>query len=174
MSNRYVGSIGVLALLWASTTHVDAAAKEQRQIAWKGLAAVVGHRVKIVMPDGARVEGKALSVEVDALAVDIGTTSNPSIYPKGKFLVPRATLKTVDVSHPTKKWRVLCTSVGGALGLFLGVEAALKVSESEPYYGASRNRENQAFVAVAIATPILGYLIGTAADRRTITYVIAQ
>lgn len=145
--------------------------KEQRQIKWEDLSAIVGKKVRVVMPDGARIEGKATRLEPDALAVDISRTTNKAAYPKGTFLVPRATLKTFDVSHPTKQWRIVCTAAGGALGLFLGVEAAIGIG------GLFGNRNNGqaegAFAALAIGAPILGYALGNAADRRTITYVIA-
>lgn len=172
MLNRYAIGVLLLTLLGWGAPRAAAAGKEQRQIKWEGLSALVGQKVKVAMPDGARIEGKATALEADAFVVEIAKTSNKSAYPKGKFLLPRATLRAVDVSHPTKKWRIVCTAAGGALGLFFGVEAAFKVGGI--LGNQNGQRANAAFVAVAIGTPVLGYLLGYAADRHTITYVIAQ
>src|SRR5207248_153263 len=94
---------------------VGAAAREQRQTTWEGLSVIVGQKVRVVMPDGARIEGKAMEVEVDALAIEISKTSNSAAYAKGKFLVPRATLKALDVQRPTRKWRAVGVGVGGGI-----------------------------------------------------------
>jgi hypothetical protein len=172
MPGRCAIGISMLAMLVWGMPRAEAAGKEQRRIKWEGLSALIGKKVRIVMPDGARIEGKATALELDAFAVEIRKTSNPAAYPRGKFLVPRATLKAVDVNHPTKQWRILCTAAGGALGLFFGVEAAIRVGG---ILGGRHNASaNAAFVSLAIGTPIAGYLIGSAADRRTITYVIAE
>jgi hypothetical protein len=157
----------LLVTLGWHTPPVSAAANEQRPITWQGLAALVGQKVRVVMPDGARIEGKATALEADALAVEIRKTSNPAVYPKGRFLAPRATLKTIDVNRPTKRWRIVCTTVGGVLGFYLGIEAAISqggLLTNHPRYGT--------FAAIAIATPLIGYVLGNAADRHVITYVI--
>ena len=171
MLNRYAIGITMMVMLGWGAPRAGAAAKEERQIKWEGLSTLVGRKVRVVMPDGSRIEGKATKLETDALAVDIGKTSNKTAYPKGPFLVPRATLKTLDVSHPTKQWRIICTAAGGALGLFFGVEAAIRIGGL--FGNQNKGRAGEAFGALAIGSPIIGYAVGSAADRRTITYVIA-
>jgi hypothetical protein len=158
-------------MLWGMP-RADAAAKEQRQIKWDDLSALVGKKVRVVMPDGAQIEGKAKALELDAFVVEIRKTSNKTAYPQGEFLVPRATLKAVDVSHPTKHWRIVCTVAGGALGLFFGAEAAIKIGGI--FGNQNSRRAGDAFGALAIGTPIIGYWLGSRADRRTITYVVSQ
>src|SRR5436190_202347 len=64
----------------------------QRQIAWNDLPVIFNKNIRIVMPDGTRIEGKATELEADALAVQVGKTTNENAYPKGRLLVPRATL----------------------------------------------------------------------------------
>jgi hypothetical protein len=164
MNNHAIG-ISLLIMLGWSTPRAVAASGQELHIAWEGLSAVVGHNVKAVMPDGTRIQGKATAVEIDALAVEIRKTSNKAAYPKGKFLVPRATLKAVDVEQPTKQWRIACTTGGAALGIAFGTLAA--------GVGSWKTR-TEVYGVMAVAAPVIGYLLGHAADRRTITYVIAQ
>ncbi|HUB79049.1 MAG TPA: hypothetical protein VMB03_09650 [Bryobacteraceae bacterium] len=160
-------AIGLLLMLGYGAPHLAADSREQRQTTWEGLSVVVGHTVKILMPDGARIEGKATGVEVDALAIEIHKTSNKTNYPKGKFLVPRATLKTVDVDRPTGHWRAIGVSAGGAVG------AVVAVLAYELRGFKSGSRWEAGLLVGAAALPVGGYLLGRRADRRTITYVIA-
>jgi hypothetical protein len=169
MINRYAIGVLLLAVVAWDVPRAGAATREQVQIKWDDLSTLVGQKVRVVMPDGARIEGIAKAVEVDALAIEISQTSDKAAYPKGKFLVPRATLKTVDVSRPTKKWRILCVSVGSGLGFLSAIFAGAST-------GGFINSKGLAavFGAGAVAAPVGGYFIGRAADRRTISYVIAQ
>jgi hypothetical protein len=167
--NRYATGISLVILLGWGPARADAASKEQRQTTWEGLSAVVGQKVRIVMPDGARIEGQAKRVEADALAVEIHKTSNKAAYPKGIFLVPRATLRAVEIDHPTFRWRAVGLAIGGGLGILSAYFAHASTS------GFIRSSTLEGvFAAGAVVLPIGGYLIGRPADRRTITYVIAQ
>jgi hypothetical protein len=165
MANRYAIGISLLAMLGWGAPGAGAAPKEERHITWDGLAAVVGQKVKVIMPDGERIEGKAMALEVDALVVEIHKSSNQSAYPNGKFLVPRATLRAVDVDHPTMRWRIAGVVVGGGVGVLLGflTKAA----------GNASTGLQVLFGAGTVAVPVAGYFMGRAADRHTITYVIA-
>jgi hypothetical protein len=165
MMNGYTIGISLLVMLGWGAPRAAAGSPQEIHITWEGLSAVVGQKVRVVMPDGARIQGKAVAVEVDALAVEIGKTSNRVAYPKGKFLVPRATLKAVDVEHPTKQWRIVCTAGGAALAIAFAKLAA----------GAGGlHTRTEIYGGMAAAAPVVGYLLGRAADRRTVTYVIAQ
>lgn len=168
MADRRCVAIGLLLMLGCGAAHMAAESREQRQTTWEGLAVVVGHTVRIVMPDGTRIEGKATVVEVDALAMVIQKTTNKTTYPKGKFLAPRATLKAVDMERPTGHWRLVGLAVGGAVGTVLAVLAVPRGFLHTP------NSVEAALIAGAVAVPVGGYLLGRRADRRTITYVIAQ
>ncbi len=165
MTNKYaLGVLWLVTLVWGAP-RAAAASGQEIHTTWEGLSVIVGQKVKVVMPDGARIQGRATAVEADALAVDIGKTSNRTAYPKGHFLVPRATLKVVDIEHPTKQWRIVCTAAGGALGLFFATQAASVKGSWKLRTGI--------YTGLAVGTPAIGYLLGSAADRRTITYVIA-
>ena len=161
-------AIGLLVMLSWGAPRAAAESREQRQITWEGLATVVvGHTARIVMPDGARIEGKATGVEADALAMEIHKTTNKTIYPKGKFLVPRATLKAVDIERPTGHWRLVGVGVGG------GVAAVLVVLAVALNGFHTRSPVEPALIAGAVAVPVGGYLLGRRGDQRTVTYVIA-
>jgi hypothetical protein len=168
MADKRGVAIALLLMLGCGAPQLVADSREQRQTTWEGLTVVVGHTVKIVMPDGARIEGKATGVEVDALAIEIYKTTNKTNYPKGKFLVPRATLKAVDMDRPTGHWRAAGLAIGG------GVGAAVAFGAYELRGFRSVGRWEALLMAGAVALPVGGYLIGRRADRRTITYVIAQ
>lgn len=167
MTDERCVSIGLLLMLGCGAPSMAAESREQRQTTWEGLSVVLGHTVRIVMPEGARIEGKATGVEVDALAMEIHRTTNKTTYPKGKFLVPRATLKAVDMDRPTKHWRLVGIGVGGGVGAVLGVLAVAL----DGFH--SRHPVEAALIGGAVAVPVGGYLLGRRADRRTVTYVIA-
>src|SRR5580658_7633109 len=117
MRNRNAIGMALLAALVWGAPRSAAGAVDERQTNWAGLSVVVGQRVRVLMPDGTRIEGKATALEVDALAIEISKTSNRKTYPKGRFLVPRATLRAVDVvQHSTIYWRIICTALGGGIG----------------------------------------------------------
>src|SRR5579863_626232 len=129
---RNPGAIGMamLAVLAWGAPRATAGAVDERQTNWAGLSVVVGQRVRVLMPDGARIEGKATGLEVDALAIEVEKSSNRKAYPRGRFLASRATLRAVDVVQPsTKGWRILCTALGGAIG-YVAIRAAANEAKS--------------------------------------------
>ena len=140
---------------------------EERQIAWGDLQKIVGKKVRVVMPDGTQVQGKAVAVEADALTVQVSKTSNAGAYPKGKLLVPRATLKSFDVKHSTYHWRV----IGVTIGVVAGVAVFALVSvEVDGIFG----KPGAVSWAAAAALPAAGYFLGQKADQQVTTYVVAQ
>jgi len=166
MADKRCVAIGLLLVLGCVAPRVAAESREQRQTTWEGLAVVVGHTVKIVMPDGARIEGEATGVEVDALAIEVAKSSNRKAYPKGRFLASRATLRAVDVVQPsTKHWRIICTALGGGIG-YVALRGAINLVKS------SNTGAGAGFGALGAGLPVAGYFIGNAADRRIVTYVI--
>src|SRR5271170_757511 len=106
MLKRYTPGICLMLMLGWCAPPADAGSEEQRHVRWDGLSEIVGQNVHVVMPDGARIEGRANKLEADALEVEIRKTTNKAAYPKGKFLVARATLRAVDVDRNSKGWRI--------------------------------------------------------------------
>lgn len=167
MCNRSAIGLALLALLMWDSPLAVAGPVDERQTDWAGLSVVVGQRVRVLLPDGARIEGKATAVEVDALAIEISRSSNLKTYPKGRFLVSRATLRAVDVVVPsTKHWRIVGTALGGAIGYF-ALRGAINFGKTSGVGAAGLG-------SLAVGLPVAGYLIGNAADRRIVTYVIVQ
>jgi hypothetical protein len=167
MRSGYAIGFSLWVMLGLGAPRAGAATGQEIQITWEGLVAIIGQNVRLVMPDGARIEGKAMALEMDALVVGIRKSSNQPAYPRGKFLVPRATLKAVDVERPTKVWRIVCTAGGGGIAIVFATLAAGTTT------GGWHTRTG-IYTGLAVGTPLLGYLLGRAADRHTITYVIAQ
>ncbi|MGA2135928.1 MAG: hypothetical protein ABSH50_26860 [Bryobacteraceae bacterium] len=165
MMRSFATAISFLTMFVWGPANARAAGVQQRQTNWEGLSVLVGRKVRVVMPDGARIGGKVTGVEADALVVDIGKTTNRSAYPKGRFLVPRATLKAIEVEASTYRWRIVCTAAVGALGIFFGKQAA--------DVGSWKTR-TEVYTTLAVVAPVIGYLLGRAADQRTVTYVITQ
>jgi len=164
---RHWSAIGVALLALAGATRATAGSNDERQVTWEGLSAVVGREVRIVMPDGALIQGKAAALEPDGLAIEIRKTSNRKNYPKGRYLAPRAILHAVDVfERPTLHWRLIGTAVGGGLG-YPAARGARNLAK------ASRTAGALGLGALAAGLPLTGYLLGRAGDRRLITYVIA-
>lgn len=158
MLNRYVIAVSLLLMLGWGAPRAVAGSQEQHHVTWDALSVVVGQNVRVIMPDGARIEGRATELQEDALVVEIRKTTNKAAYPKGKFLVPRATLRALDVQRNTQYWRIAGVSAG--LGVGILVWAA---SPRSAGYGVA-----------AAAVPVAGYFLGRAADQRTVTYVITQ
>jgi len=162
MLKRYTPGICLMLMLGWCAPPADAGSEEQRHVRWDGLSEIVGQNVHVVMPDGARIEGRANKLEADALEVEIRKTTNKAAYPKGKFLVARATLRAVDVDRNSKGWRITGLAIGGTIGvLFCSV-----------FVPGTANRRAAADVAAAAGLTAGGYLLGRMADRHTITYVI--
>jgi len=160
-----IGMVMLAALAWGAP-RATAGAVDERQTNWAGLAVVVGQRVRVLMPDGARLEGKATGLEVDALAVEVQKSSNRKAYPKGRFLASRATLRAVDVVQPSSKhWRILGTALGAGIG-YVALRGAINAAK------ASNTGTATGLGALGVGLPVAGYLIGNAADRRIVTYVI--
>jgi len=68
------------------------------------------------------------------------------------------------VQPSTKHWRIICTALGGAIG-YVALRGAINL-------GKSSNIGAAGLGAVGVGLPVAGYLIGNAADRRIVTYVI--
>src|SRR5262249_44059519 len=93
-------------------------------VRWPDLATYVnGMKISTVLEDGSRIEGRAISVEPEALVVMV-TKSSTRTYVQGRALLPRASLSVVRVSRTGWKWKVIGPIVGffgiGGLGAAVG------------------------------------------------------
>ena len=165
MTRLLTTGVALFVLLCWNTQGALADTTAERQVRWEGLSVVVGQQVRVVMPDGTLIQGRATELQTDGLAVIIRRTSNQAAYPKGRFLLPRATLHAVDVIQRSAiVGRAAGLAVGAGLG-YLAARGAINLSKSNS--GAAF-----AFGALAAGLPLTGYFLGRAADRRVTTYVI--
>ena len=155
-------------LLLLCSAPIFAGSADQRQIAWSDLPMVFDQNIRIVMPDGTRIEGKAVALESDALAVQVTKTTNVNDYPKGRLLVPRATLQAFDIHRPTFYWRVIGVFVGAVGGAVAGVGI------SATHFGRTSSGGPVAATAAAVVVPVAGYYLGKRADQRVTTYVLTK
>ena len=149
-------------------------AEKRQELTWEDMGSVIGKSVRIVMPEGAVLEGIATAVEPESLVLKVRKTNGDAHYSKGPLNIPRASLKTLQVGNPTIRWRITGVAAGSAIGVIAvacGVEAASNVAlfggYKEPAKGTAAG-----FYGAAIALPVGGYFIGKAADRRWTTVVI--
>jgi hypothetical protein len=143
-------------------------AAEPRQMSWNDLSSLTGRNLRIVMPDGAVISGKATGVEAEALVLDIRKASQPAVYPKGEFRVPRASLKAFEIRGKSVHYRIIGTTLGSLAGLAGGAVAAWGIAwnDNRPHAAAA------AFVGIWGGGTAGGYLLGNAADRKTTTVVV--
>lgn len=135
-----------------------------RQVAWSELSFVTGRNVRVSMPEGAVISGKAMAVEQDALVVRIDRTTNQAVYPKGAYRVPRAGLKAPELRKKSYHWRIVSTALGGFAGLLGGALAA---------WGArGGNAANAVVFGIMAAGAAAGYALGDVADRHSTMIVI--
>ncbi len=121
----------MLVLLLIATVQLLAVPLETH---WSGLESViVGHEIRVVLPDSQVLQGKALRVEADALVMEVRKTSNTKLYPKvASYSVPRSALKTLQLRQKTYHWRIIGTAVGAVGSLaFIGALAASTVGGLE-------------------------------------------
>jgi hypothetical protein len=156
----------LLVMLGWGTPPAVAGSNQERRVTWDGLSEIIGKNVRVVMPDGSRIEGRAMELQPDALVVNIRKTANKAVYPKGKFLVARATLRALDVSRNTVLWRTTGVVAGTVAGV--GLFAALFERHGLSTGGAA----GATYFALGVSIPVVGYFVGNAADHHTITYVI--
>ena len=146
---------------------LPAPAAEPRQMGWNDLSALTGKTLRVVMPDGAVISGKAMTVESDALLINIRQTSKPDAYPKGEFRVPRASLKAFEIRGKSIHYRIIGTTLGSAAGLTVGAVTAWRL------YGLGGGGGAVATLfGIGAGGAAGGYLLGNVADSKTTTVVV--
>ena len=144
----------ILLALTIAPSGANAAALVHLQ--WKSLPSLVGKTVKIAMPGGTAIMGKAVGVEPDALLVEVKRTSDAKAYPKGVTRVPRATLHRFEMRTKGKAFRIVGTMLGSFIGLVGGAMAA---------WGSRGNRASAAVIGIWSGGTVGGYFLGNALDK---------
>ncbi len=153
----------VLAALTIAPSAANAATLVHLQ--WESLPTLVGKTVKIAMPGGTAITGKALGVEPDALLVQVKSTSDAKAYPKGVTRVPRANLRWFEMRNKGKAFRIAFTTLGSFVGLVAGAMAA---------WGSRGGRADGIAIGVWTGGTVGGYFLGNALDKNWTPVEIVQ
>src|SRR5882724_6209725 len=107
-----------------------AGAEYPQKLTWQEASYIVNKNVRIVMPDGAVLEGIAQAFNSEGFVLDVRKTSGASDYRKGTLTVPRTSLKTLQVGDSTMRWRATGVAVGTGLGVVTAVIGSIASSDS--------------------------------------------
>ena len=161
-------SIGILCRILPAVLAILAIVAQPGQAAtplhlpWEGLTIVVGKTVSIAMPSGSVITGKAVTLDPDALVVDVTRTTNPKACPKGSVRVPRASLRVLQMRTKGTLYRVLGTAGGLAAGFIAGGATAIAIDWNDRHPGPAVG----AFLAIMAGGTAAGYYAGNSADQR--------
>jgi hypothetical protein len=137
-------------------------------VAWEDLSIVTGQTVRIALPGGAVITGKAARVESDALVVDVKKTSDRNAYPKGTLRVPREKVHWLEMQTKGTAGRITVTSLGSIVGLGGGAVAYVRILDF-CWFSCNNVHPGEAaaaFVGIAAAGVVGGYFAGNALDKR--------
>lgn len=144
---------------------------EIEHVAWQSLSMVTGKTVRIALPGGAVVTGKAAGVESDALVVEVRKTSDEKAYPKGTLRVPRENLHRLEMQTKGTVGRAVLTSLGALLGVGGGAAAYVRIAGGNGmcWFGCAADSHHGsgafAFAGLAVAGVAGGYFAGNALDK---------
>lgn len=155
-------------LLCLTPGAIRAAGAPRDRITWEEFQARVTpkHKIRMVLPDGSRLEGNPLVFRPDAIDMRVTRTSNKQAHPKGNSAIPRSSFSVVEVRSP--RWAGKLIGTLAPIGIGAGILAAGVSSggETEFYTGIAAGGCTMGFGAVA------GFFVGRAIDRRFETLMI--
>jgi hypothetical protein len=155
-------SLSVLAALLIATNVVARTPDDHPNaiaVPWSDVGSLIlDEKIRVSLPTGAVVEGKVLAFHPESLELQIQKTSDNTIQPKGKIVVPRTSLHLLKLLKPRKKWRIILTSVGAGVAIPLWAFSEYSYNES----GGASPPPLGVMMAVGGAA---GYLGGWALDR---------
>lgn len=157
----------LLAILGVAAAAPPQSAEGAYRLQWRDLDRVTrGRWISLVLPSDIKLQGEVVAVEADELVLDVHKTSDKRAYPKGRAIVPRPEVTHCRVWQKRGvAWRIAGTAIGGGAGAALAVPLAL--------YMHNEGGEGVAAAAALVAVPAgVGYLLGWAADRKTMDIVV--
>ena len=139
-------------------------------VTWDELESTVqGHRVSIALPNGVEVEGTAVTVRPEGLALEITQSSDQLSYPEGPGAIDRDLISTVRIQEETRGWAnpVLATVAGVGAGLpFIEIILLEERRDQVP-------RRTAEYVGITAGAAVGGYFIGKAvSDTERVIRVI--
>jgi hypothetical protein len=157
-----------VALLW---NIAGLAASGEVESSWANLSPlIVNKRIAIVLPGGGRVEGEAVEVRPEELAMKVGKTSDAHANPKGVASIPRASVKTLQLLEMRSTGRIVGTILGAGAGL--GVAVAIILAGG--IFSKDTGAKTAGIIAVTAGLPVAGFFIGRSADRKVTTIRITR
>lgn len=155
-------------LLWMTPVSGLAAMPSGNRISWDEFRAQITprHKIRMLLPDGAHVEGYPLAIRPDAVDLRVTRTSNKQAHPKGESRIPRSSFSVVEVRKPRRAGKGIGTLA--PIGIGAGILAAGLMSSDDTtfYNGVVTGSCTMGFGGVA------GFFVGRAIDRRFETVVI--
>jgi hypothetical protein len=140
-----------------------AAAVKRVDTAWTDLGGLISSRkVSLVLPDGAAIEGRAVSIRPDTLTMSISKTSDPRAHPKGTASVPRASITTLQLLEMSVRGRVIGTALGVVGGLAVGAGIVL----ANGLFAKTSTGQNAGACVAIFGLPVAGFFAGRALDRK--------
>jgi hypothetical protein len=156
------------ALVLAACGWLRAGEPRQERLKWENLEArIAGKKVALVLPGGTHVEGKVIGVEAEGLRLNVSKSSNRGVQPKGKHLIPRASVSVLRVTEYRQLGRLLGTL--GAAALAGGIVAAQSV---DVYEGALVVIVPVVEAGGIIGSGVGGYYVGKALDKRVTEIIV--
>jgi hypothetical protein len=149
-------------------TGLPLTAANQERVSWRELPAFTKEQtISLELTDGVKLRGKILGVEADKLSFDVSKTSSKQLYPKGKASIARSSVRSFQMNRTGSKWKVIAT----AIGLGAGLAVAMPVNT---YAHNEGDGAPLAVAAIIIVPPVLGFLAGRSADKKTITVTVTD
>jgi len=137
-----------------------------RRIRWSELTPfILQGEVRIDLPSGGFVQGRAMAVRSDELAIMISKSSDQRAYPKGQGAVPRNLITTIR--HTQMKG-----SVGRTVFTIVGVFAGAGIMAAVIMGTQADNTSGDAGARVGVLAGLVGagvggYYAGKSFDRKT-------
>ena len=155
-------------LLWLIPVSIHAEGAPRNRITWEEFQARItpSHKIRMVLPDGSRLEGNPLTFRPDAIDMRVTRTSNKQAHPKGNTAVPRSSFSVVEVRSP--RWAGKLIGTLAPIGIGAGILAA----------GVSSGGETEFYTGIAAGGSVMGigavtgFFVGRSVDRRFETLVI--
>ena len=139
------------------------AAIKQVETVWSGLGdLILSRKIAFVLPDGAAIEGKAVSVQPDALRLTITKTSDPQGHPKGVASIPRSSISTLQLME----MRVVGRVIGTTVGLFAGLATGALIILSNGIFGKTSTGQSVGAGVAIVGFPVAGFFAGRTLDRK--------
>ena len=150
---RFIAVLMSFVVLTVSTQPLQARPTQVRRT-WNELSRMIpGMNVRMMLPDTTVIRGRALEVRPDELVVDVRRTSNSQLHAKGRTVIPRSDVSTIELfvrrppgAHPD----------AGAIGAALG---GVAVSPFLLYLGETNKVSGWAALAIAVGAAAGGAMV---------------